>query len=237
MSLSKPKFGHPCNHCGLCCRESLCGVGEIVFGEIDGPCPALLEEGDKYLCGIMVHEAENFPIGQRLVAHTLGAGTGCSMPDEDTTADDLMHFNIFSKMKTHKVNPIDRSYTSSPSLTIMTTTELQRLMPLSELKPTEKSIRVLPFGYVLLSPTETERQLCDLFARAIQRICPTPPHLIGVANNLPRTNEDGTPSDETKGVRIARENRAACNNLTNEQREALLARAMQMIEPEVNAPE
>lgn len=40
------------------------------------------------------------------------------------------------------------------------------------------------------------------------------------------------PPEETNGTRIARENRTACNNLTKEERSALLEEAMRMIEAE-----
>lgn len=29
----KPKYGDPCNQCGLCCMLEVCGIGKIVFGE------------------------------------------------------------------------------------------------------------------------------------------------------------------------------------------------------------
>lgn len=44
-------------------------------------------------------------------------------------------------------------------------------------------------------------------------------------------DEADRPPAPTKGVVIARENRAQCNNLTDEQRSGLMARAMAMILP------
>lgn len=83
-SPEKPKFGSPCNHCGLCCQSQICPAGEKAFPGLKPPCPALTPDR---LCLLVLLEAKaGF---QPLLANALGIGTGCSMPDADTTDADI----------------------------------------------------------------------------------------------------------------------------------------------------
>ena len=44
-----------CTHCGQCCREEVCPVGEIFMRTTTPPCPALVEDKDgKFWCGLVV---------------------------------------------------------------------------------------------------------------------------------------------------------------------------------------
>lgn len=95
-TLPKPKFGEACNGCGLCCIMEVCVAGKIVFGDAaEGPCPALIRQGDKWRCGIILMEkaARLEPI----TANTLGIGCGCSMTDEDTTQAESEAFDALCK--------------------------------------------------------------------------------------------------------------------------------------------
>lgn len=88
--LSKPAIGAPCNGCGLCCKATVCGAGSVLMGLVKefgqrapGPCPALLQEGDGYTCGIM-NRPHNYLLSQRgptvlrkAVGVLIGAGSGC----------------------------------------------------------------------------------------------------------------------------------------------------------------
>jgi hypothetical protein len=49
---NKPAYGAPCNRCGECCKARLCQVGAALFTQ-GGPCPALIEQGDAYACGLV----------------------------------------------------------------------------------------------------------------------------------------------------------------------------------------
>lgn len=95
MSLPpKPPYTHPCNHCGLCCTESLCEVGNMAFPGAAAPCPALLVRDGKALCGfVLMEKSAGAP---SLVADSLGIGSGCSMPDDDTTDDAIEEFDRIS---------------------------------------------------------------------------------------------------------------------------------------------
>lgn len=80
----KPKFGSPCNGCGLCCATEICAIGKEAFGDIEGPCPAIKWVDDKFRCGIVMAEqilqtmnADTFPIVQDF----LGVGQGCCADD------------------------------------------------------------------------------------------------------------------------------------------------------------
>ncbi len=45
----------PCTHCGKCCTEEVCPVGEIFTKTTKPPCQALAKDKDgKYWCGIAV---------------------------------------------------------------------------------------------------------------------------------------------------------------------------------------
>ena len=57
--LPKPRFGEPCNHCGLCCRLALC----------------------PRLCAVVEEEARS---GVAIMTVMNGIGVGCSMVDDDT---------------------------------------------------------------------------------------------------------------------------------------------------------
>ena len=65
----------PCKRCGYCCKHEICGVGQIVFGSIEPPCPALIKEGDIYSCAFVKAEQE-FSV-EPLIAEALGIGKGC----------------------------------------------------------------------------------------------------------------------------------------------------------------
>lgn len=99
---SKPRFASPCNNCGKCCTSSLCVAGKMAFGEEHAaPCPALMWEGGQSRCGMMKAETEAGL--EPLLVLLLGSGTGCSMPDDDTTDDEFSafqhHSNIWADQK------------------------------------------------------------------------------------------------------------------------------------------
>jgi hypothetical protein len=82
----KPPHGAPCNGCGQCCQAELCPLGAVVFGTWDGPCPALMADGDGYLCNMVVSPQTYAPVraftigvaALRAAALVLiGSGIGC----------------------------------------------------------------------------------------------------------------------------------------------------------------
>lgn len=75
MPKNKPPRGSPCNGCGLCCLEEVCLIGEKMFDTNTPPCPGLVTENDRYLCGVVL-EADKLPGGE-IVRRALGIGAGC----------------------------------------------------------------------------------------------------------------------------------------------------------------
>lgn len=95
----KPPYGSPkCNGCGQCCLEKLCVLGMRVFKQVDGPCPALIDAGDRYGCGLVLHPERFAPVRAALNGRVrlteaamllIGTGIGCDaqMPGEPDADD------------------------------------------------------------------------------------------------------------------------------------------------------
>jgi hypothetical protein len=48
----KPKYGEPCNGCGICCNVKPCPAAEEFLGATSGRCPALEYDGTRFWCGM-----------------------------------------------------------------------------------------------------------------------------------------------------------------------------------------
>ena len=87
--LDKPPIGAPCNGCGLCCIMKVCSGGVVVLGlgkwgePVRGPCPALTEDGEKLVCGIVRRPERYVRPGRgpkalgNAMSLLLGIGHGC----------------------------------------------------------------------------------------------------------------------------------------------------------------
>src|SRR4051812_24495333 len=79
----KPLYGDPCNGCGLCCLSEQCPISLDIFGDV-GICPALMDEGARWSCGLIVKPELFFPALpaelSRLTALMLGQ-EGCDSVD------------------------------------------------------------------------------------------------------------------------------------------------------------
>ena len=82
----KPRFGDPCNGCGLCCAAEPCGLArEFIGAGEDGPCPAMEFEAGRFWCGLVRHASRYMdlpndwadPMLGEMFATALGAGRGC----------------------------------------------------------------------------------------------------------------------------------------------------------------
>lgn len=85
MMLTKPRFGTPCNGCGVCCQQEVCRVGVVAFGARPGPCPALQWHQGRFWCGLVLAEYE----GRRqemlelpLLDQALAIGRWCDAADD-----------------------------------------------------------------------------------------------------------------------------------------------------------
>lgn len=88
---TKAPYTQPCNRCGTCCGLSLCPAAEEVFPGIETPCPALVYNGEKFACGLVIMEEKSGL--DKVVSRMLAIGHGCSMPDEDTTDDQIKQYD------------------------------------------------------------------------------------------------------------------------------------------------
>lgn len=52
--MTEQLFPKPCTQCGNCCKEEVCIVGEAVLGTSEIPCRALLFDGSRHWCGLVV---------------------------------------------------------------------------------------------------------------------------------------------------------------------------------------
>lgn len=79
---AKPRYGKPCNGCGLCCAREICSIGVIAHPGASAPCPSLKmsEDGTRMLCALI--EAEQAYNLQPMIQDALGVGAGCTMHDE-----------------------------------------------------------------------------------------------------------------------------------------------------------
>lgn len=84
----KPRFGSPCNGCGLCCAVERCGIAVEYLGAGPGPCPAMVFEDRRFWCGLVrtPHRFLGTPrFGDELlgkeISRLLGVGKGCDADD------------------------------------------------------------------------------------------------------------------------------------------------------------
>lgn len=76
----KPTEGAPCNGCGKCCQNEICGIGKEIYGEkVAAPCPALTLESGRYWCMFVL--AEDMTGSPALIGNALGIGKGCCSDD------------------------------------------------------------------------------------------------------------------------------------------------------------
>lgn len=88
--LPKPGYLNPCNGCGMCCLMAQCSVSLMLFGKVDGVCPALERTGEKtFGCGLMSHPQTLLRLSDDMakafaeaVSVVLGSGNGCDAPSD-----------------------------------------------------------------------------------------------------------------------------------------------------------
>lgn len=94
----KPRYGEPCNGCGMCCIAVQCPVSTALFGEQE-LCPALEQAGNALACGLMRNTADYVPdmtawggkVLTEALALMIGAGIGCDGQMEGDTDEDRQH--------------------------------------------------------------------------------------------------------------------------------------------------
>ena len=79
--LVRPAFGAPCNGCGYCCREEVCGLGLEVLPDAVAPCPFLSEHDGRTWCGVVEEAARKDIAFGGWFAWRLGIGRGCMVTE------------------------------------------------------------------------------------------------------------------------------------------------------------
>ena len=72
--LQPPKWGDPCNGCGVCCQEEVCEIGLAVFGKVPAPCPGLEHKNGRYVCSLIALASDYH---RPFLIFRLGIGSGC----------------------------------------------------------------------------------------------------------------------------------------------------------------
>lgn len=100
----------PCTHCGDCCRNEVCPIGEIFTHTTKPPCPALARDNKtgEYWCGLVVCPETAMSaktefakywarkIGEYLKANVFNFGAGCEYKEGEKT-DDLDNSVVMSQ--------------------------------------------------------------------------------------------------------------------------------------------
>lgn len=94
--IEKPRFGAPCNGCGMCCTVQPCKLAQEFLSCTVGPCVALESEGERKVCGLVKRPAwymfgEDIPEKDTgwfsvMLANALGIGMGCDADDPKEAA-------------------------------------------------------------------------------------------------------------------------------------------------------
>lgn len=96
----KPAIGEPCNGCGLCCQVQVCATGSYALGLVSdwgerapGPCPALAQKDDRWVCGVVERPKDWLGYNPRGVtvireAFKLAIGTGAGCDEAGDEPDD-----------------------------------------------------------------------------------------------------------------------------------------------------
>lgn len=101
MKPAKPVHGQKCNGCGECCRRELCSLAVRIFAPgqawADGPCPALIDKGDTYGCGLVETPRKFAPVRAQVNSERdlrdaallfIGSGIGCDAQLDNEPADE-----------------------------------------------------------------------------------------------------------------------------------------------------
>ena len=75
----KPRYGSPCNGCGLCCAVELCEAAKMA-GETKTPCKYMVYQENRIWCGMVLVEQSNGL--EPFVEKALGIGLGCFVEDD-----------------------------------------------------------------------------------------------------------------------------------------------------------
>jgi hypothetical protein len=118
--LDKPPIGAPCNGCGLCCLMEVCSSGAVMLGftsqwgeRVPGPCPALVEDGEKLVCGILQRPEHYVRPGRGpkalrdAMSLLLGVGLGCDVLGDESPETGLPKLDAVAQLFEESTNEKD----------------------------------------------------------------------------------------------------------------------------------
>lgn len=122
--IEKPPIGAPCNGCGLCCQVHVCGMGSFLLGLVEtygdrapGPCPALKQQGDKFVCGVVLRPKDYIASDKSVTALRdavgllIGTGAGCDDDggEHSGAADRQIEELAQAHLRRHGIGAFDRA--------------------------------------------------------------------------------------------------------------------------------
>jgi hypothetical protein len=116
--LEKPPYGSPCNFCGRCCEDELCGLAKRVFGPRLGPCPALSEYGEGFGCGLILAPERYAPVAashhgveamREAAALLCAANAGCDAIGQDEIVDEAVRAKVLNATRSLPEAEIERA--------------------------------------------------------------------------------------------------------------------------------
>jgi hypothetical protein len=116
--LEKPAYGQPCNACGRCCQDELCGLAKKVFGPRPGPCPALAEVESGFGCGLILTPSRFAPAAASVhgadaagaaAALLCAAGAGCDAQGHDELVDEAVRARVMDVTRSRPQAEIERA--------------------------------------------------------------------------------------------------------------------------------
>jgi len=116
--LEKPAYGAPCNSCGRCCQDELCGLAKRVFGQRSGPCPALTEQSDGFGCGLILTPEQYAPAASALhganamskaAALLCAAGAGCDAQGFEEIVDEALREKVLGVTRSWPEADVERA--------------------------------------------------------------------------------------------------------------------------------
>lgn len=81
VMLDVPTKGDPCNGCGWCCREEVCGLALEIHAGVKAPCPFISEHDGRTWCGVVEEASKRNEMFGAHLGWRLGFGRGCLVTD------------------------------------------------------------------------------------------------------------------------------------------------------------
>jgi hypothetical protein len=89
--LQKPRFGDPCNRCGVCCRKTPCLIANALLRQYSGACDALIEHSDgSTSCDIVERPERYMKISAIILLYSMNGPTNRKSMGPAATASEIV---------------------------------------------------------------------------------------------------------------------------------------------------